>query len=448
MLSPFLGGVNAVEVKTSESPTILHIHDAIVAAIPYFHAQKERWKKRTHEGHAILQVELPEGASVDAFALVIEKVYFPARRLHYVGFDMSLKMVRVASMLDCSDAVLEGLVLLVQDSVSSDADVDNLCQFVDDHQVPKGLTKLMRRLKKKDKNCMDMDTLKTMLKNCANGRNRDMFKVAEQHLKAWSRAGGTTREQVANILKTVHDQRMCNSQGSDNEDFISLAADFVETHAQYYVDIVRAVFNDKALTLKMTDQVQAGDQVQAAFALVGKWFRRFAEIGLAHFEQGSLSEGDFATLYETSVQKSLKIISVNSNVYCKTLLLVEDCLNAFIAILPRFSGTAQVTVIQTILVATSPFHQTILGMVSETLIKNLLCEARSLFMDSVVKVCLCFVRSSNLDVSEVLTVQIVELMNLEAKVLLCARAHSFAPEVRAALLRSVALDNVDSDDGF
>merc|ERR1712129_134344 len=205
------------------------------------------------------------------------------------------------------------------------------------------------------------------------------MRIAEQHLRKKSRRGGSTRDEVASILADVHTRSLWHSNylnSSNNDHFgdeklISLAADFVETHAHYYERIIKAVFTDKTLHVRC----DSNDAVLSARSLIAKWFQRFVAIGIKHLKAEALDHDGLASLYALAVVQTIEVVRHAR----EPLLVEEECLKILVSALSQMDGDAQLKVCSVL--AAKSDASTFAHLVREDLLATLFCEAKAAFID-------------------------------------------------------------------
>lgn len=379
MTSPLLGGINRIDFQTSDVVTAtLHIHDEIVERVPYLQVQKKRWTSE----HNVLKLELPEGVCIEAAALVFHELYCPGRMPRSRGVAMSKQMVQVASMMDCSADLVEGLCKALQNSVSSDDDVRAFCEYCVSHEVPKVLSDVASRFERKGAEELDERQLLNLLTKGINEHESTVLKVAHTCLKKWSRRGGSSQEAVARILKQVAQYVWLSFRsGRIGESILEWAAEFAEKYQAFYHGIAQATFDASVLKLYVYDREDA----EKFRPYLAKWFRRFASIGLQHSEDEFLSFCKIASgpaLAEiTAPSRSGKSVVV---LMSQKILIVEECLQEFISILPQMQRTTQVRVWE-VLFASMDGTCDWTKLVRLEVLQTLVVEAKHAFIERVVE---------------------------------------------------------------
>lgn len=448
--SPLVAIEAAVNEGGKKRRAVLHVHKAVADSVPYFAAQLKRWDRGPGAPGGALRVDLPTGVSVEALMLVLEKTYFPAKcnrhrlpwrcaeqlpycclhpcsRRDITGIPMclALQAAQMASMLDCAADAVEDLVTSVRDAVVSDADVAVLREFCEAHQVPESLSKLARRLSRRDEEGLDKDALRTMLLNSLKHNDSDMLKVATRLLKKRSRRGGSSLEEVADILAT-----RSRETSESTEVLFQLALEFVEAHPRFYRRVVEALFSDEAPLVDIYISNSASFK-QQKIAMAAKYFTSLLHVGLAHENAGTLCVGDLVALFERAVEHDTYISGT-------TLLVQSSCLATVAAALPRMGSSLQLEVVR-VLTACEDARFSL--MVTSEMLANLVVEAKSLFTARMLNL-------SDGQLGRVCNEQVIQHLARSVKIELCQKAYLFRPEVKSSLLQLLEPDESDSSDGF
>lgn len=451
LASPLVAIEAAVAIAdgSKKRRAVLHVHKAVADSVPFFAVQQARWGRGPGEP---VRVDLPLGVSVEALALVLEKTYFPAkcsrhrlpwrvqgtqlpstccvhpcseREIAGIPMSLALEAAQLASFLDCGAAAVEDLVTSVCDAVVNEADVAALGRFCEAHQVPESLAKLARRLTRRDEEGLGRDALRTMLLNSLKHNDSDMLKIATRLLKQRSRRGGSSLDEVADILAT-----RTRETSESTEVLFQLALEFVEAHPRFYRRVVEALFNDEAPLVDIYISNSAFFK-QQKIAMAAKYFTRLLHVGLTHENSGTLGEGDLVALFKRAVEHDTYISGI-------TLLVQADCLATVAAALPRMGSTLQLEVCH---VLTACEDGRFSSMVTSDMLANLAVEAKSLFTTRMLNL-------SDGQLGRVFNEQVVEHLDRAVKIELCQKAYLFRPEVKANLLRLLEPDEADSGDGF
>lgn len=439
--SPLLTGITTVEVQLPGArSTKLYIHDAIVSSVPYFHAQKERWALEQES----LKLTLPDNVCIEAVAFVLEGLYCPGSLLHRgasTGTAMVLQMVQVASMLDCSAEIIQGLCKVLQDSLSSENDLGTLCEFCAMHEVPKAVSDVARRCLQQDAAELSQHQLLELLKHGIEKSDAEILALVQRHLKKWSRRGGCSRVAVAEILTEAR-QPLWTRAGTPQETVMTLAAEFVEAHPPFYEQLVFAMFHAQVLQAHVLRGHAPGrDVVQHIRPSLAKWFHRFALVGIRHIEDNALSIEAFVSFFRFVCESAkVRVTRDLSSFLDGTLILIEECLQEFIQLLPRMQPPTQVRIWQAF-VASVMSSWDKCKFVRVELLEQLAPEAKRIFTEHIAGLspdCL----------SPVLTLPVLEHFNTSDKMQLVTRASCFNAEVKAVLLRAITPLDDDSDDGF
>jgi hypothetical protein len=197
MASPFATPRVPIRVALEDGQQTVHVHEAVVGGIPYFSAQSERW------ANSGLSVKLPNGVDIDAFFVVLERVYFPWKNVFDFSTCKALQVFQVASMLSCAPQVLEDFVLAVRNSVRSDGDAQELTEFCKQHEAPPELAQLAERCAEppaKRLKVFDDTQLKNMFQGAICRNDEAMIKLVNEHLKQKSQRGTKDIMEVAAII--------------------------------------------------------------------------------------------------------------------------------------------------------------------------------------------------------------------------------------------------------
>eukprot|EP00929_Paragymnodinium_shiwhaense_P075344 TRINITY_DN38512_c0_g1_i1.p1 TRINITY_DN38512_c0_g1~~TRINITY_DN38512_c0_g1_i1.p1 ORF type:complete len:415 (+),score=94.58 TRINITY_DN38512_c0_g1_i1:101-1345(+) len=218
----------AVEVTAASERATLQVHQAILDKMPYFEAQRERW---SDSATGALQVKLPEDATVDDFACIMERAYAdalsqPSRQM----LPRALKRCQVASMLNCPDGIMDPCIKAVRSSISNFEEAEQVIRFAEAHEVHE-VAKLAKRLNISAE--PGFETIQAMYVKAAWSENVQMMKAVGEHLKAWSWKGGGGLNDVAKIL--CSDVR--NSLAG-----MPIAFEFVRVHPSFFNEVTSNIF--------------------------------------------------------------------------------------------------------------------------------------------------------------------------------------------------------------
>jgi len=220
---------------------------------------------------------------------------------------------------------------------------------------------------------------------------------------------------------------------------MTLAADFVESHPRFYETVVRAMFDEVVLQIY---SLNAPDIAQHVRPLLAKWFQRFAHIGVKHSADMALTINTAFSFYKIVSVAKVKVTTSGgfTTTIARNLLLLEECLQEFVDLLPQMPLATQRQIWQSF-AASNMSVQDKCQFLRLDLLECMPPEAKSIFTEHIASL-------AESELSKFLTVPILEHFGHCAKLKLVTRASAFKVEVKTALLHMVSPVDDDSDDCF
>lgn len=182
----------------------LYASEKILQDMPYFQARlSERWEKagRTEP----LYLRLPDGCTIGALSLLLERLHFTSGRWGAVDFGMALQIAQLAGMfLAEHDGLLPELSRLLRNSVRGQADIDTVTALVHRIDAPTLITSLAASFARPRLSTLVGDAqLTEMLQNVLASGDASTAEAVEKILVQRAKRDADSIKRNASVLQAV-----------------------------------------------------------------------------------------------------------------------------------------------------------------------------------------------------------------------------------------------------